>query len=330
MRFESPLFLLLLLLLPIWWWWLIKRSKNPFVQFSEVTTLASLAKLSWWSNPYILPGLRCLTLILLILTLARPQTGRSFTEVLTEGVDIVLAVDTSESMHALDLKLNNKNVTRLEVVKNVLEKFIANRLNDRVGMVVFGEEAFTQTPLTHDHELLISFLDQVFIGMAGKKTAIGSAIAVGTKRLKDLPAPSKILILLTDGENTAGKVMPLQAAEAAKELGIKIYTIGVGTRGKAPFAVQGLFGQQIQHIHVSIDEELLKKIADLTGGRYFRATDTESLEKIYQTIDQLEKTEAKVKEYHEYEEHFMLFLIPALFLFFLEFVLARTRLQRLP
>ncbi|MBF0288928.1 MAG: VWA domain-containing protein, partial [SAR324 cluster bacterium] len=240
MRFESPWFLLLFLALPFWWWWLVKRNKNPFIHYSEVKSLASLAKLSWWSNPYILPALRCLTLILLIFALARPQTGRSFTEVLTEGVDIVLAVDTSGSMRALDLKLNDKHVTRLEVVQHVLEQFITNRINDRVGMVVFGEEAFTQAPLTHDHDLLIGFLDQTFIGMAGDATAIGSAIAVGTKRLKDLKAPSKILILMTDGENTAGKVMPLQAAEAAKELGIKIYTIGVGTRGKAPIAVDGL------------------------------------------------------------------------------------------
>lgn len=331
MRFESPWFLLLLGLLLPWWWLSVRRNNAQFIQFSEVQTLKTLATTTWWSHPYVLPILRGLALIFLILAVARPQTGRSFTEIETEGVDIILAIDTSGSMRALDLQLEGKNVTRLAVVQDVVEEFIQNRAHDRIGMVVFGEEAFTQTPLTHDHELLIRFLDQAFIGMAGDATAIGSAIAVGAKRLKELTAPSKVMILLTDGENTAGQLPPAQAAEAAKEIGVKIYTIGVGSEGKAPFEGTDLFGRKrIVYQHVRIDEALLKQVAKLTGGQYFRATNTESLKEIYQTIDELEKTEAKVKEYHEYEERFTYFLYPALFLFLLEFILARTRLRRLP
>jgi len=331
MRFESPWFLLLLLLLPVWWWLTIKRKQVRFVQFSEVQTLKLFASSAIWTHPHFLPFIRGIVLTLLIIAMARPQTGRSFTEVTSEGVDIVLAIDTSGSMKALDLKLNNKRVTRLDVVKDVLAKFIENRLNDRVGMVVFGDEAYTQSPLTHDHELLIGFLDQTYIGMAGDRTAIGSAIAISSKRLKDLKAQSKVMVLLTDGENTAGKVSPEAAAEAAKELGIKIYTVGVGGTGKAPVEVDvPFFGKQLQYFNITIDEVLLKKIAKITGGHYFRAKDTESLERIYDTIDKLEKTEAKVKEYHEYEEHFKWFLIPAFLLFLIEFILAHTRLRRLP
>ncbi len=327
MRFESPLFLLLLLLIPFWWWWVVRRQRPQVVQFSEVAQFANFATTSWWTHPYILPTLRALVLVLLILTVARPQTGRSFTEVTTEGVDIVLAIDTSGSMRALDLRWNLDRATRLDVVKEVLEEFIGNRTKDRIGIVVFGEEAFTQAPLTLDHELLVNFVDQTFIGMAGDATAIGSAIAIGTKRLKDLDAKSKVLILLTDGESNAGQITPLEAAEAAKELGIKIYTVGVGTRGRAPIQVPGYGLAQIQ---ASLDEDLLKQVASLTNGQYFRATDTESLQEIYQTIDELEKTEAKVKEYHEYEEHFFWFLISAMALFLFEFLLSHTRLRRLP
>lgn len=330
MRFESPWFLLLFLLLPLWWWFSVQRNRSQFIQFTEVQTLKSLAGSSWWSHPYVLPLMRLLVLILLILSVARPQTGRSFSEVDTEGVDMVLTIDTSGSMKALDLKWEGKNVTRLAVVQQVLGKFIESRPHDRIGMVVFGEEAFTQAPLTHDNRLLTGFVDQMFIGMAGESTAIGSAIAIAVKRLKDLEAPSKVIILLTDGENTAGKVLPIPAAEAAKELGIKIYTIGVGSEGEVPFETDGFFGKRIQYAPVTLDEGLLKEIASLTGGKYFRATNTESLEKIYQQIDELEKTEAKVKEYHEYEERFSYFLFPAFFLFLLEFLLARTRLRRLP
>lgn len=330
MRFESPWFLMLLILVPFWWWWLARQHRSAFIQFSGVETLRSITSTSWWSHPYFLPTLRSVVLILLILAFARPQTGRSFSEILTEGVDIVLVLDTSRSMEALDLKINNERATRLDVLKQVIGEFIESRRNDRVGMVVFGEEAFTQAPLTHDHKLLATFLDQVFIGMAGNATAIGAAIAVGAKRLKDLKAPSKVMILATDGDNTAGNISPMQAAEAAKELGIKIYTIGLGTKGKAPIAVVRGSWEEIHYVNITLDEDLLTQVAEVTGGRYFRATDTESLKNIYQTIDQLEKTEEKVKEYHQYDEHFALFLIPALLLFLIEFILARTRLRRLP
>ena len=330
MRFESPWWLLLILLLPLWWWFLVHRQKSEHIIYSPVSSLQQIVTNAWWTHPYFLPSIRALILFLLILALARPQTGRSFSEVDTEGVDLILAIDTSGSMKALDLTLQGKNVTRLEVVQSVLADFIQQRKSDRIGLVVFGDEAFTQAPLTHDHELLQQFLDKLFIGMAGQATAIGNAIGISTKRLKDLKAESKIMILLTDGENTAGSLNPIVATEVAKKLGIKIYTIGVGSRGKAPFEVDGFFGKQIIYQQVNLDEKLLQQIATLTEGQYFLATNTEALQEIYRTIDNLEKTVATVKEYHEYTDHFHWFLIPALCLFLIEYFLKQTRLRTIP
>lgn len=330
MRFESPWFLLLLLVLPLWWWSNARQRKPLALQFSSVAGLQSLAQVSLWSNPYILPTLRLLALSLLILALARPQTGRSFTEITSEGVDIVIAVDTSGSMAGLDLKWDNKAVTRLEVVKKVIADFVTKRSTDRLGLVVFGEEAYTQTPLTNDYDLLQGFVERAFLGMAGDRTAIGDAIAVSSKRLKDLKAKSKVIVLMTDGDNNAGKVRPLQAAEVAKELGIKIYTIGIGSKGKVPFEQDGFFGKQLVYAEVTLDEPLLQQIAQITGGSYYRATSTESMQSIYKTIDSLEKTSAKLKEYHEYKEHYYWFLILAAILLLLEFILTHTRLRSLP
>jgi Ca-activated chloride channel family protein len=261
---------------------------------------------------------------------ARPQEGHKKTEILSEGVDIVLALDTSGSMRALDFKKDDEPVTRLTVVKDVVAEFIDGRETDRMGMVVFGGEAFTQCPLTLDHDILFSFLDKLKIGMAGDATAIGSAIGISIKRLKDLKSKSKVIILLTDGRNTAGKITPLQAAELAKTFGIKIYTVGVGKRGKAPFLVDSLFGKRLIYQNVDIDEETLTKISEMTDAKYFRATDLESLKDIYEQIDQLETSEVRVLDHSEYTEMFHYFLIPGLFLLLTEVIISNSILRRIP
>jgi Ca-activated chloride channel family protein len=274
--------------------------------------------------------IRCLAVSLIIMALARPQSGIKSTEIITEGVDIMLCLDTSGSMQALDFKDAGKRADRLHVVKKVVSDFIRGRKNDRIGMVVFGEEAFTQCPLTLDYGVLLSFLDSVKIGMAGDSTAIGSALAVCVKRLKDLQSKSKVIVLLTDGRNNTGTISPGTAADIAKAYGIKTYTIGVGTEGEAPFLVDSFFGKQYVYQKVDLDEDTLKKIAKKTGGIYFRATNTEALKNIYKQIDEMEKTEVKIKEYMEYEELFMYFLIPGLCLVLLEAVSANTRLRKIP
>jgi len=230
----------------------------------------------------------------------------------------------------MDFELDGQRVTRLEAVKAVVSDFLQKRPGDRLGMVVFGEEAFTQAPLTLDHDLLQTLLGQLSIGMAGDATAIGSAIGVSVNRLKDLKAKSKVVVLLTDGQNTAGEIAPVQAAEAAAALGVKIYTVGVGAEGPAPFAVDTPFGQRTIYQEADLDEPTLRKIAEITQARFFRAKDTNELLQIYREIDRLEKSEAKVKEYMEYEERFHFFLIPGLALLVLEMIATRTWLRKIP
>jgi Ca-activated chloride channel family protein len=230
-------------------------------------------------------------------------------------------------MQALDFQLNNKPVSRLTAVKKVVNEFIAKRDMDRVGLVVFGEEAFTQSPLTVDKGLLLGLVKKMEVGMAGDRTAIGSAIAVGGKRLKDLDAKSKVLILLTDGRHNAGSITPEEAAEAVHALEIKIYTIGVGGKGPAPFRVNTVFGPRLVHQQVDLDEDMLKKVAIIGGGEYFRAADSESLSEIYRIIDQQEKTEVKVKEFFHFQELYHYLLIPALIFLALE-ILLRTTFSR--
>jgi Ca-activated chloride channel family protein len=274
--------------------------------------------------------LRFIAITLFIVAFARPQEGRKKTEILSEGVDIILAIDTSGSMRALDFKKNDASVTRLSVVKDVVAQFIDSRETDRMGMVVFGGEAFTQCPLTLDQDILYSFLDKLKIGMAGDATAIGSAIGISVKRLKDLKSKSKVIILLTDGRNNAGKITPLQAAEFAKTFGIKIYTVGVGTRGKAPFMVDSIFGKRLIYQDVDIDEDTLNKISEMTDAKYFRATDMESLKDIYEQIDKLEKSEIRVLDHSEYSELFHYFLIPGLLLLLTEIIISNSVLRRFP
>lgn len=278
---------------------------------------------------YHLPFLlRMLFIALLIIILARPQLGKNFTETKHKGLDIFLAVDASQSMSALDLEWNGQPVDRLTVLKKILEDFVMKRDKDRLGLLVFGEQAYTQCPLTLDHGAIIDLIQHLKIGMVGNATAIGSAIAVATKRLKDLEAKSKILILMTDGQNTAGDISPQTAFEIAKELGVKIYTIGIGQEGEVPFKVNTPFGPRLVNQATNIDEELLTSIAEQTGGQYYRAKTTKDLSKIYENIDKLEKTEIKVKEYNSFIDIYEKFLWIAFAVFLVELLLANTLFYR--
>ncbi len=328
-QFQDPWLFILLSLIPF----IIYRAyanRPATLHYSSLDALKTLRRkgTEWLAaTPLIL---RCLVIALLVAALARPQEGRKSTEILSAGVDIILAIDTSGSMQTEDFEKNNQRVDRLAVVKDVVSEFIDSREFDRMGMVVFGNEAFTQCPLTLDHDILHAFVNKLQIGVAGDSTAIGTAIGISVKRLKDLESKSKVIILLTDGRNNAGNITPFQAAQIARTYGIKIYTVGVGTQGKVSFQVDTPFDKQTLFQRVEMDEASLKKIADQTGGRYFRATDSDSLKRIYAQIDSLEKSEVKWIDHSEYRELFPLFLIPALLLVLTEMVLSHTRLRKVP
>lgn len=330
-EFNDRILFALILLVPVVW--VVARQffrNKSSLAYPVVNSFLGLPpslkqKLAW------LPSLfRFLALLLIVAALARPQSGFKTTETTSEGVDILLAVDTSGSMKALDFTLNGSEANRLDVIRQVINDFIKKRTSDRVGMVVFGEYAFTQCPLTLDYDTIRSFLHMIQIGMAGDGTAVGNGLATAVKRLKSSTAKSKVIILLTDGVNNAGDVAPLTAAKMAKELGIKVYTIGVGSRGQVLFPQETPFGIQKVPMQVDLDEETLKAIAQTTDGRYFRATDTQDLENIYSTIDQLEKSEIKAKQFREANERFQIFLGAALILMLLEILLSTTWLRRFP
>ncbi len=328
-RFAYPV--LFVLLTGVAGWLVFALRKKPAgITHSMAARLVDLAGKSGGLRQRIPLVLRAACLVLLVLTAARPQFYNVSREIRSPGVDIIMCIDTSGSMQALDFTLDKTPVDRLTAVKKVVSDFIRKREADRIGLVVFGEAAFTQAPLTLDKGLLLGLVDKMTIGMAGDRTAVGSALAIGGKRLKDLKAKSKILILLTDGRHNAGELTPEQAAEAVRSLGVKIYTIGVGGRGPAPFKVQSLFGSQIVHRQVDLDEATLKKIAAIGGGKYFRATDTAGLAEIYDIIDHAEKTEVKVKEFFHFRELYPYFLIPALILLGLEIILKSTVLRTVP
>jgi Ca-activated chloride channel family protein len=331
-RLASPIWLLLLLVIPILWWRYRASLQLQTFRFSSVRAIVHL-KPTWAVRLRHFPFyLKMMALVLAIFALARPQSGGRTMERISSGVDIMLAVDTSGSMQALDFELDGKRQNRLQVVKSVVDSFVQKRVNDRIGMVVFGTEAYTQCPLTLDHQTLLTLVNQVRIGDAGDTTAIGSAIGLSVKRLKDIPAKSKIIILLTDGESNAGQVTPDQAAAAAEALGIKIYTIAAGSRGEVPFPVKDpIWGtERLVYQQVSVDEDSLKRIASATGGQFFRATDTRELAEIYSTIDSLEKTDIKIKEHMQYDERYLSFVVAALLLFAVGMVLQDTRLRVLP
>lgn len=280
---------------------------------------------------FVPPLLKMIAMALILFALARPQIGNQNTDVHSEGIDIVLALDTSESMHALDLQLDGKEADRMQVVKSVVKDFIDGREYDRIGMVVFGAQAYTQCPLTLDYDILKGYLDLIDVGIAGDATAIGNALATSVKRLIASQAKSRIVILLTDGDNTAGEVSPQAAAELAKDEGIKVYTIAVGSRAKTvPYPVKTPYGRQVRNVELSVDEDTLKKIAETTGGRFFRADTTDTLKSIYQTIDKLEKTDVKVEKFTEFDEQYLTYLIPGLIFLLASWILKQTIFLRVP
>lgn len=278
-----------------------------------------------------LAALRIAVLAALIIGLARPQIGNSLTEIHASGIDIVLALDVSGSMEARDFTLQGKPASRLDVVKSVVARFVQERPNDRIGIVAFAGRPYVGSPLTLDHSWLDKRLETIHTGIIEDGTAIGSAIAAGVNRLRDQDAKSRIVILLTDGINNTGTILPETAAEAAKALGIKVYTIGAGSRGEAPVPVTDRFGnRRMVMAQVDIDEATLEKIAQETGARYFRATDTDSLEKIYAEINQMETTTRTVKKFDNYRELFVWTAMAALGLLLMEMLLGQTRFRRLP
>lgn len=329
-NFADPKFLFLLLLLPLlgWRYWQRHKQLGGSIRYSNLELLKNLPKPSSYFSRHLLFVLRMLALALIIIALARPQSGHTEEEVTTEGIDIVLSLDISGSMLAEDFKPRN----RVEAAKLVAEQFITGRRSDRIGMVVFSARSFTQCPLTLDYGVLINFLKKVEVGMIKEDgTAIGLGVATAVDRLRNSKAKSKVIILLTDGRNNAGEIDPLTAARVAQAFGVRIYTIGVGTRGEAMYPVQDpFFGKRYVRMPVDIDEETLTQIADLTDGQYFRATDRQSLEKIFTEIDKLEKTKIEVKQFTRYRELFVGWLVAALGLIFVETVLANTKFRKIP
>jgi Ca-activated chloride channel family protein len=279
----------------------------------------------------LLPVLKYGALCLIIVALARPQWGTREISVQTEGINILLAVDLSESMMALDFERGGKTVNRLEAARGVIQEFVSKRTGDRIGLVVFGSEAYTQLPLTRDYDTLLDILERLEIGAAGKSTAIGDAIGISLKRLADIEGKSNIVILLTDGRSNAGTLTPEAAVEIAARKEVKIYTVGIGGEGRAPFPVT-VPGGGTRYVYqqMDMDEDTLKNIAQKTGGLYFRGEDIQGLERIYDTIDQLEKTEAVVKVYDNYRDLYPTALLPAFGLLGLFILLVHTRFLRVP
>ena len=327
-RFADPWFLSLLLILPLILVWTLRRGsrRNSSLRFPHVGSLKKAYKPMAARSRHFLFALRLMVLGLLVLAAARPQSGAVREEVTAEGIDIVLALDLSTSMLAQDLAPD-----RIEAAKQVAADFIRGRTNDRIGLVVFAAHGFVQCPLTLDYGILLDFLDELKVGLLDDGTALGMGIATAVGRLRESEAESKVLILLTDGRNNAGEIDPATAAQMAQAFGIRIYSIGAGTRGAAPYPVDDpVFGRRQTRIRVDIDEEALRKAADVTGGRYFRATDRESLEEIYREIDELEKSEIKVSQYTQYGELFPYPLALAVVFLLGELGLSGTWFRKIP
>ena len=309
-----------------------KRRKTAAFLFSSIELLSgqgpSLKALLSRNMAYF----RVVAVSLLLLALARPQSPIKDSIKRTEGIDIILTLDVSTSMLAEDFTIDNKRYSRVDVVKKVVSEFIPDRENDRIAIVVFGARPYTVCPLTLNHSWLVKNLDRIYAGMLEDRTAIGSALASSLNRLKRSKAKDKVVILLTDGRNNAGKITPMTAADIAKALNIRIYTIGAGMMGMVPYPIKNTAGETVGYtsMRIDIDEHLLREIAAKTGGKYFRAIDTASLKKIYEEIDRMEKAPIQEKGYEEYEELFGWFLVPGLVMLLLEAVLSNTILRRIP
>ena len=318
--FYNPDFLYALSLVLLLWIWYYFRQREQAAQL-QISSLKGITQNSWKAKGrHLLFLFRTIALAILIIAFARPQSTLSWEDMTTEGIDIVISMDISGSMLAQDLKPD-----RLEASKNVAMNFISGRTNDRIGLVIFSGESFTQCPLTTDHQVLQNLFANVKSGMVEDGTAIGMGLATAVNRLKESEAASKVIILLTDGVNNQGSVAPLTAAKIAQKFGIRVYTIGVGTKGYAPYPFKTPFGTTVyQDVEVQIDEETLQNIASVTNGQYFRATSNKALESIYREIDQLERSKIEVKEYHKKKEEFFPLALLALTLLIIEFALRHT------
>jgi Ca-activated chloride channel family protein len=326
-RFAYPYALLALAVLPAVVWITLRRRGRRSVGFPSLDLfLGAGLEASAWKR-YGMLTLRVMLLALIALAVARPQTGRSEHTTHSEGVDIMLVLDASGSMQAQDFKPKN----RLHVAKEVVKEFVARREQDRIGLVAFAAHAITQCPLTLDYPVLSQLIDEVDIGMLEDGTAIGVALATACNRLRHSDAESRVVVLLTDGQNNAGSVDPTTAARVAAALGVKVYTVGVGTKGRAPMPVSDpIFGKRLVSVEVDLDEETLTKIAEITDGRYFRATHRDELVEIYEQIDEMEKTRIEQQTFVNYTDKFFWFVLPALGIFVLELALGHTVLREVP
>lgn len=331
MRFESPWWLLGLLLLPVVAWLRRRWAREATFVYSSVGLVKGITSLSRSRAGTVLRGMRWVALVLVFVALARPQSGEGKAPVRASGVDIAVAVDLSGSMLAEDFELNGERVNRIAIAKDVLKSFVEQRPSDRFGLVVFAGRAYIAAPPTLDHDFLLRNLTRLDT-LNEQGTAIGSALSTAVNRLRDLPSKSRIVVLMTDGQNNSGNIPPLTAADAAKALGVKVYTIGVGTRGTAPTPVGfDPFGRKVyRQVPVDIDEETLSQIAERTGGKYYRADTTKTLRSIYAEIDRLEKTEMETQKYASWEELMGYAAVPALVLLVLELLLGNTVWRKLP
>jgi len=323
---HKSFFLILLVFIPMIGWYVWRqREKQASIQISTTNYFNKASRTYKHYLIHVPFVLRLITITMLVIILARPQSENSWENSTTKGIDIVIALDISSSMIAEDFKPN-----RIEAAKDVAIQFINGRPTDRIGLVIFAAESFTQCPLTTDHAVLINLFKDIKSGMVEDGTAIGLGLATAINRLKESNAISKTIILLTDGVNNTGEIAPLTAAEIAKTFGIRVYTIGIGTMGTAPYPVQTPFGVQYQSMPVEIDEVLLRQIAQMTNGKYYRATGNQKLHEIYGEIDKLEKSKIEVKKYSKKQEKFLIFAVLAAISLLLEILLKNTVLKNIP